>query len=204
METLIFLIIAIIVTILILKGKKGCNTKKANLKLVENEKIDWVWDENSKKFIPFKNGKRCSTEDSSIQPDSIDNGEDTEEIDYQHAYQSRFLLSKNEYHAFKELQKLVTGKEYMIFPKVRLLDLIEPIKGQKKYKTLFYKIQSKHVDFVICDQNIHVKAIIELDDGSHDRKDRKERDQFVDLILGSVGYTVIHTRAITADILNQI
>ena len=27
---------------------------------------------------------------------------------------------------------------------------------------------------------------------NHDNKDRKERDQFVDLILQSVGYKVIH------------
>lgn len=63
------------------------------------------------------------------------------------------------------------------------------------------KIQSKHVDFVICDQNLYIKAIIELDDNSHDQPDRRERDKFVDDVLSSVGYTVIHTRAVTEETL---
>lgn len=57
-----------------------------------------------------------------------------------------------------------------------------------------YKIQAKHIDFLICDKNMHIKEIIELDDSSHDNKDCKGRDQFVDLILHSVGYKVIHTK----------
>ena len=200
METLIILVLAMIVFNYIMKSKKGNIKKKTNLKLIESNRIDWVWDENSKKFVPFKDGKRCSAEDSSSQSDA----EESEEIDYHHAYQARLLLSKNEWHAFKKLQEITKGKNYMICPKVRLLDIIEPIRGQKKYKTLIYKIQSKHVDFVVCDENVHIKAIIELDDGSHDREDRKERDQFVDEILTSVGYKVIHTRAILPDILDQI
>ena len=63
------------------------------------------------------------------------------------------------------------------------------------------KIQSKHVDFVICDQNLYIKAIVELDDKSHDQPDRQERDRFVDDVLTSVGYTVIRTRAVTEDTL---
>ena len=187
-----------------MKDGKGKKKGKNNLKLIESNKIDWVWDEHSKKFIPFKNGKRCSAEDCSSQPDPGESIEEPEEIDYQHAYQARALLTKNEYYAFKELQELMKEKKYIICPKVRLLDIIEPIKGQKKFRTLFYKVQSKHVDFVLCDQDAHIKAIIELDDGSHDSEDRKERDRFVDEILKSVGYTVIHTRAILPDLLDQI
>lgn len=48
------------------------------------------------------------------------------------------------------------------------------------------------------------KYIIELDDTSHDRKDRKERDNFVDEVVESVGYKIIHVRAITDDIINQL
>jgi len=91
----------------------------------------------------------------------------------------------------------------MICPKVRLLDIIEPRKGDN-YRSLMGKIQSKHVDFVICDQDLHIKAILELDDGSHDRKDRQDRDQFVDQILTSVGYKVIHTRSGTEQTLADL
>lgn len=121
-----------------------------------------------------------------------------EEItDYHNKYERKLLLTKNEWYEYKKLTELATNKGYQICPKVRLLDLIEPRRGEPKYKTLFYKIQSKHVDFVICDQNLYVKAILELDDNSHNQADRKERDEFVDLILKDVGYTVIRTRGIT-------
>ena len=90
----------------------------------------------------------------------------------------------------------------MICPKVRLFDIIEPKRDHPKYKTLMYKIQAKHIDFVVCDNDMHVKAIIELDDNSHNQKKRMERDSFVDLILQSVGYRVIHTRYIENDILD--
>ena len=68
------------------------------------------------------------------------------------------------------------------------------------------KIQSKHVDFVLSDQNMNIVAILELDDSSHNRPDRQARDAFVDQILTGVGYMVIHTREInesTLSILDQ-
>lgn len=126
--------------------------------------------------------------------------------DYSHSYQSKYLLTKNEWSEYKKLQKHAAEKRLIICPKVRLLDIIEPRKGEQEYKSLLNKVQSKHVDFLICDQDLHIKAVLELDDNSHDRKDRKERDAFVDQILTSVGYTVIHTRAITEttlDVLNK-
>lgn len=125
--------------------------------------------------------------------------------EFQGKYCKKYLLTKNEYFEFQKLKKIALTKGYIICPKVRLLDLIEPKKGDPKYKTLFYKIQAKHVDFVICDQNLYVKAILELDDNSHNQPNRIERDEFVDLILKDVGYTVIRTRSITdttLDILN--
>lgn len=119
-------------------------------------------------------------------------------------YQARQIFTKNEWYNYQKLRDVAAIKKYVVCPKVRLLDIIEPRKGEQKYKTLFYKVQSKHVDFVICDQNMTIKAIIELDDSSHDRKDRKERDEFVDLILRSVGYKVIHVRRIGYDILDLV
>lgn len=129
---------------------------------------------------------------------------DNYEINYKEAYQARRLFTKNEWQNYKKLREVAEVKGYIICPKVRLLDIIEPRRGEKKYKTLFYKVQAKHVDFVICDQDMSIKAIIELDDSSHNSKDRIERDQFVDLILKSVGYKVIHTRYINYDILDLV
>ncbi len=126
------------------------------------------------------------------------------EYNYSECYQSRYLLTKNEWYAYKQLKEIADKKGYIICPKVRLLDIIEPRHGTKKYMSSLGKIQSKHIDFLICDQNLYIKAVLELDDNSHNRIDRIERDNFVNDILKSVGYKVIHTRGITENILDGI
>lgn len=127
-----------------------------------------------------------------------------ENTEFTGRYQKRYLLTKNEWYEYRKLKQLAENKGLQVCPKVRMLDLIEPRRGDPKYRTLFYKIQAKHVDFVICDQNLYVKAIVELDDNSHNQADRKERDDFVDTILKDVGYTVIRTRSITENTLSVL
>lgn len=122
-------------------------------------------------------------------------------IDYSQSYQAKYLLTKNEWHEYRKLKQYAQELGLQVCPKVRLLDIIEPRKGVQNYKSLFYKIQAKHVDFLLCDQNLYIKAIVELDDGSHDKSDRQERDRFVDQILASVGYKVIRTRSVTEETL---
>lgn len=159
---------------------------------------DWVWNEEKQLWIHPLSGDT---------PTSLKTGKTESQnvvIDFSTAYQAKYLLTKNEWAQYKKLKVIADEKGYVICPKVRLLDIIEPQKGHEKYKTLMYKIQAKHVDFVICDKDMHIKVIIELDDSSHDKKDRKERDEFVDLILQSVGYKVIHSRYIMNNILDQV
>lgn len=146
-----------------------------------------------------KNVKPISTEETQLE--SINNAMPFE---YTGKYQKKYLLTKNEYSEYKKLKEYANIRNLQICPKVRLLDLIEPKRGEPKYKTLFYKIQAKHVDFVICDQNLYIKAIVELDDNSHNQTDRKTRDEFVDSVLKDVGYTVIRTRSITETTLDVI
>ena len=102
------------------------------------------------------------------------------------------------------LKKCAAEKNLQVCPKVRLLDLVEPRKGAEHYKSLFYKIQAKHVDFLICDQDLHIKAVVELDDNSHMKADRQARDKFVDQVLTSCGFKVIRTRSVTEETLNGI
>ena len=123
---------------------------------------------------------------------------------YAGCYQRKYLLTKNEWYAYKKLQPLAASMGLVVCPKVRLLDILEPRKGEKDYKSLFWKIQAKHIDFLICDQDLHIKAIVELDDSSHERQDRKDRDTFVDEILQDVGYTVIRTKGITETTLDVL
>ena len=119
------------------------------------------------------------------------------------AYQKKWLLSYNEKDAYQKLLEICKKYELYLMTKVRMLDLVEPVKGNPKYKSYFWKIQAKHVDFVICDKKLVARCIIELDDSTHDTEIRKERDEFVNEVLGSVGYHVIHLRGIDSDALEK-
>ena len=129
------------------------------------------------------------------QPDTRE-GKQDEALDIQHGYQKRWLLSVNEKYAYDKLKPITDQLGLTLFTKVRLYDLVEPRRGAKKYKTLQYKIQAKHVDFVICNQTLTATHVIELDDSSHDAQSRRERDQFVDEVLRSTGYKVLHIRGV--------
>lgn len=113
-------------------------------------------------------------------------------------YQKKYLLTKYEWKNYQTLKNYAAGKGLIICPKIRLADLVEPKKGKSKseWQTLFNRIKSKHVDFVLCDQDMHVKLIIELDDSSHSREDRQKRDTFVDTVLTGAGYQVVHVPAL--------
>ena len=119
--------------------------------------------------------------------------------DFSKAYQFRLLLTKNEYRNYHALREITDPMHMIVCPKVRLLDLVEPRAGARRQQLLFNKVQSKHVDFVVCDNGLHVKLILELDDSSHDAPYRQSRDEFVDIVLGSCGYRIIHSRDFGAD-----
>jgi len=129
---------------------------------------------------------------------------ETAALPIQGAYQKKWLFSYNEKDAYRKLKPIADELGLTIFTKVRLLDLLEPKKGIEKYKTYFYKVQAKHVDFVLCDEKLVARYVIELDDSSHDTDERQQRDRFVDEVLTSVGYKIIHTREITDAIKNEL
>ncbi len=107
------------------------------------------------------------------------------------------LLTKYEYKNYQGLKEYAAAHGLMICPKVRLADLVNVKSGYSKstWQKKFNRICSKHVDFVLCDPDLHVKLIVELDDRSHERQDRIERDSFVDAVLTGAGYKIAHIRA---------
>lgn len=127
-----------------------------------------------------------------------------EEPDFKTAYQRKPLFTRNEWQNYKKLRDIAEVRGFVICPKVRLFDLVEPRHDKKRKLTYRYKIQAKHVDFVICDKDMNIKAVLELDDSSHYDPDRIKRDDFVNTILLSTGYTVIHTKYIENSIFDLI
>jgi hypothetical protein len=85
---------------------------------------------------------------------------------------------------------------YQIFAKVRLSDLIGVPGGTPRALWHWNKINQKHVDFVLCTANdLTPQLVIELDDSSHARRDRRERDVVVDAALTAAGLPILRVQA---------
>jgi hypothetical protein len=106
-----------------------------------------------------------------------------------------YLLSAAE-RSFYEVLCSVMDNQLHVFPKVRLMDLVYLPKGTDNRRAHINRVISKHVDFVLCDrQNIAPLLVIELDDASHEREDRKERDAFLDKALAAASLPILHVPA---------
>jgi len=85
---------------------------------------------------------------------------------------------------------------YQIFAKIRLSDLVEVRWGSQGAQGHKNRINQKHVDFVLCTANdLTPQLVIELDDSSHTRRDRQERDAFIDAALAAAGLPILHVQA---------
>ena len=137
---------------------------------------------------------------SDIPQGSLPNNKD----EYKNSYERKYLMTLNEKAQFKKIKEWADKNGFIVFTKVRLLDLITPKKDISNFKGALWKIQAKHIDFLICDSTIRVKCIIEIDDNSHKQKERIERDTFVTDVLNACGYKILHTYNITDEELNKI
>jgi Protein of unknown function (DUF2726) len=109
-----------------------------------------------------------------------------------------YLLTQAERSLFGVLNEVVKERCF-IFAKVRLADLVWMPKGTESWQSHFNRVQSKHVDFVICDRaSIRPLLCIELDDASHGQAARQKRDAFVDAALLAAGLPFIRIRAAKA------
>ena len=89
----------------------------------------------------------------------------------------------------------ILENEYLLFAKVRISDLVYLPKYQTEKRHYWNKIQSKHVDFLICSkENVRPLLVIELDDSSHLKDDRILRDEFVDEIFKDADLPILHIK----------
>lgn len=94
--------------------------------------------------------------------------------------------------AFYRALTVAVNEQAVICPKVNLADLFFVIQPQKNY-SYRGRIAQKHVDFLLCHPQAMKPLVgIELDDSSHDRPDRQERDDFVDQVFQTAKLPLIH------------
>ena len=89
-------------------------------------------------------------------------------------YKRGKLLTNNELKFYKILKKITKNYNYNIFTQVVLYEIV-----RNKEIMDFNKIKSKSIDFVVTDENSKILVCIELDDNTHNRKKRIERDTFI-------------------------
>jgi hypothetical protein len=85
--------------------------------------------------------------------------------------------------SFYHVLKSMMGERLLIFPKVSLAEIFFVSQNQD-YQSYQNKIDRKRVDFLLCDpKTLKPVLAIELDDASHQRPDRQERDEFVEKVF---------------------
>ena len=104
------------------------------------------------------------------------------------------LLTPAELNFFNVL-KTVMPDDFCIMCKVRLADLIKVNRNlpRSDSQSAFNRIQSKHIDFVICrTDDMSIYCVLELDDKSHNQASRQKRDAFVNDSLKGAGIPIRH------------
>lgn len=97
-----------------------------------------------------------------------------------------YLLTKNELKFYRILKQITNKLGYSLFCQVSLYEIIK----SKNYKD-FNRIKSKSIDFVITQENCKILICIELDDFTHERQKRIERDNFVNKLFEDLGIKLL-------------
>lgn len=88
------------------------------------------------------------------------------------------MLCRNELKFYRILKQITDKLGYTLFCQVSLYEIVK----NKNFKD-FNKIKSKSIDFVITQENCKILLCIELDDNSHQKNKRIERDNFINKLF---------------------
>jgi hypothetical protein len=103
------------------------------------------------------------------------------------------LFTPAERNFYYALTKAVDDNQ-VVFGKVRVADLIT-VKRKGDRKRDFgdlAKIAQKHVDFCICNKSdLSVLCVLELNDRSHEKRERIERDDFLKRVFADVKLPIV-------------
>lgn len=118
-------------------------------------------------------------------------------------YKKKTLLTKTEYSFYNSLKLLCDNANLIICPKVRMEDFLEVTDKQQLSKYRGY-IKSRHVDFIICDNQLHILAAIELDDKSHNSEKAKKTDEFKNQVFKTINVPLYRIKVSSGTYNDQI
>lgn len=112
-----------------------------------------------------------------------------EKTDTEFPYIPAVLMTRAEIKLYRFiLDNLDLIDKVTVFTKVRLADIIKVDDKVTRNPVYFYKIASKHIDFLIVNkETLKVVCALELDDYTHRADDRQKRDFFVESALRAAG-----------------
>lgn len=114
------------------------------------------------------------------------------ECDNEFPYVKREIMTPAEMKLFHFMKQNLGYREHIeIFTKVRLADIVDVDSNITTDKSFFYKICAKHLDFVICKATtLDIICVVELDDFTHNTKERQESDAFIMQVLYTAGIPI--------------
>lgn len=106
------------------------------------------------------------------------------------------FVSASELSFYHTLGTFIENKA-VICPKVAVKEVVFIGNSVgKDYIKYFNWIAKKHVDFVLCEAStMRVVCAVELDDKSHQKEKRKQRDAFVDNVFDTAKIPLFHIQA---------
>lgn len=127
----------------------------------------------------------------------------------------RYITTLNELNFYTTLIEIAKELNLILFAQVSLYSIIVTKENLnfKTRQTYMNKINRKSIDFVLVNkENCRIKLCIELDDQTHYRKKRKERDNFINELFKELkipllrypSYTVYYKEPLKKKILENI
>lgn len=97
----------------------------------------------------------------------------------------KYFMTSAEKELFQKIKNVV-GNEYIVLPQINLATVVEKVNKTRYHNELF-----RNIDFCIFTQDYEPKILIELNDNSHHFKNRRIRDDKVNMICSDAGLPVL-------------
>lgn len=99
----------------------------------------------------------------------------------------------SEYEFYKILRDEILGSRFVAMVQIPISSLIDVERKEVLgWKAHFAKIGRKRIDFLICrTEDLQPLLVIELDGSTHSKKDRQERDVFVESLFEATGLPML-------------
>lgn len=181
--------------------------KKIKHKKMLKEKQQKIHLENIKRFR-----EENKKEDKKITKEIKNNIEkfiktkETKEIK-QHYKKKLYLTTKTELEMYKILLEICTKYNLILFTQVVLYEIVQVNEKPftREHAKYFNKICSKSIDFVIADkETTRIRLCIELDDPTHKKKKRIQRDEFIDKLFEDLQIDLLRIKTCNEYNINQI